>query len=203
MSELTTALRGRVVHGSYLVRLPPPVMSFYWKAWRRRAELDDVFSLGGATKPRELLPLLKAARGARQVVEVGTGTGWTTLSLALANPSCEIVTFDVVHQPERDAYLDLVDRSVTDRIEWVIAPGEVAPVGVDDVDFLFIDAAHDYASTVESFEAWKPRLSPGATVAFHDYDDPQWPGVTEAIRHLGIEPSGEAHHHLFVWRNAG
>ena len=63
MSTLSDALRGRAVHGYYLVQLPPPVSRFFIRAWRRRAELDDVFSLGGATKPRELLPLLKAASG--------------------------------------------------------------------------------------------------------------------------------------------
>ena len=41
-------------------------------------------------------------------------------------------------------------------------------------------------------------LSPGGVIAFHDYDDEDYPGVTEAVRELGLQ--GEARGHLYVWR---
>ena len=196
---LARALRVRIVHGKHLVRLPPPVLIFYLRAWRKRAEIDDGFSLAGAIKPRELAPLLRAAQGSTLAVEVGTGTGWTALALAVADPRRRVISFDSIRRPQRDAYLSLVNPSARSRVEFVTGPGEHAPPGPADVDLLFIDAAHDRASTLAAFYAWRPRLARGAAVAFHDFDDPQWPGVTEAIRDLGLR--GVAHHHLFVWRN--
>ncbi len=188
--------RGR--HGRHFAELPWPVTAFYLRAWRRRAELGDDFSLAGATKPRELAPLLRAAGDAELAVEVGTGTGWTSIALASAHPRRRVITFDVVDRPHRSAYLTLVDPSVAARIRFVQGPGEHVPDDVRDVGLLFIDGAHDRGSTLAAFAAWRPRLAPGAAVAFHDFDDPAWPGVTEAIRELGL--SGRARHHLFVWR---
>lgn len=197
--SLLDAVRARIVHGSYLPQLPPPVLLFYLRAWHMRERLDDAFSLGGATKPRELAPLLRAARGSTLAVEVGTGTGWTAIALAIADRRRRVISFDTVHRPERDAYMRLVGASVASRITFVAGPGQEVPEGISDVEFLFIDAAHDLDSTLEAFEAWRPRLARGATVAFHDFDDPQWPGVTYAIRNLGLR--GVARHHLFLWRN--
>jgi hypothetical protein len=37
--------------------------------------------------------------------------------------------------------------------------------------------------------------------AFHDFDEPLFPGVSEAIRELRLD--GQAHGHLFVWRKPG
>lgn len=68
---------------------------------------------------------------------------------------------------------------------------------MSDVDFLFIDATHDLESTRDAFLAWQGRLSEHAVVAFHDFNDPQWPGVTQAIQELGLR--GHARDHLFVW----
>jgi predicted O-methyltransferase YrrM len=196
--RILNALRGRVTHGLPMLVLPRAVRRFYWRAWRLRTRIDDDFSLGGATKPRELRPLLRAAGDAALAVEVGTGTGWTAIALALAQPGRRVLSFDPVVRAVRDDYLALAGPDVAARVTFVEGLGEDVPGDVDGVDFLFIDAAHDYESTRGAFEAWRPRLAPGAVVAFHDFDDPQWPGVTQAIRELGLR--GTAHHHLFVWR---
>jgi SAM-dependent methyltransferase len=197
--DIARGLRARAVHGPHLAELPPRVALFYMRAWRLRGRLGDTFSLAGATKPRELAPLLRAARGTRLAVEVGTGTGWTAIALALAAPARRVVSFDPVRRPERDHYVGLVDSTVADRIDFVDQPGEQVPEDLHDVDFLFIDAAHDRASTLGAFNAWRSRLAPGAAVAFHDFNDPRWPGVTQAIRELGLR--GHARDHLFVWRS--
>ncbi len=169
------------------------------KAWRLRGRLDDSFSLGGATKPRELAPLLKAAGGADLAVELGTGTGWTAIALAVAQPLRRVITIDPVRHPQRDAYARLVDTTVNDRIQWLDQDGAQVPDDVSDVGFLFIDSAHDEESTMRQFQAWRPRLASDAVVAFHDFNDPRWPGVTRAVRRLKLR--GFARHRLFVWQS--
>src|SRR6202171_1847861 len=69
------------------------------------------------------------------------------------------------------------------------------------IDFLYIDASHDYESVKADIEAGHPHVKPGGVIAGHDYGahmgDPEFPGVCRAVdeffpeRHL--EPES------FVW----
>ncbi len=59
---------------------------------------------------------------------------------------------------------------------------EAAAAFVGPVDFLFVDADHAYEAVRADIEAWFPRLSPGATVAFHDVL--YFPGVRRAVDEL-------------------
>ncbi len=63
---------------------------------------------------------------------------------------------------------------------------------------VFVDSAHDRASTVATVHAWRPALTPGGVMAFHDFDHPDWPGVREATETLGLR--GDVVGGLFVWR---
>lgn len=50
------------------------------------------------------------------------------------------------------------------------------------LDFVFIDAAHDYESVKSDILAWLPKVKPGGFLAGHDY--PTWPGVTRAVNEI-------------------
>jgi predicted O-methyltransferase YrrM len=57
----------------------------------RRREDDDLMT----NAPwRDLVELLKLSKGARLIVELGTGNAWTTHVLAADNRSARVVTFD-------------------------------------------------------------------------------------------------------------
>lgn len=47
-------------------------------------------------------------------------------------------------------------------------------------DFLYIDAAHDYASVSWDIRYWQTLLRPGGYIGGHDYTDAQ-PGVVRAV----------------------
>lgn len=69
---------------------------------------------------------------------------------------------------------------------WRMTSIEAAPKIADySLDFVYIDARHDYASVLEDLEAWYPKVRPGGIVAGHDYLDGQLPagdfGVKSAV----------------------
>jgi predicted O-methyltransferase YrrM len=40
----------------------------------------------------------------------------------------------------------------------------------ESIDFVFLDAGHDYESISADIEAWLPKVVPGGTLAGHDYE---------------------------------
>jgi len=48
------------------------------------------------------------------------------------------------------------------------------------IDFVFIDAAHDYASVTADILAWLPKVKKGGIIAGHDYT-PEWIEVMNAV----------------------
>lgn len=178
--------------------LPPKIAWFRTRAERVARRIGDDFSLLSVMRADELGHLITLARGRRFVVELGTGTAWTTVSLALADSARMVLSYDPVVWDTRERYLQLAG-SARERISLVQQPGESGPRPDDPpAELLFIDSSHDREQTLAEFAAWRDTLAPGAVVAFHDYDEPAYPGVTEAVRELGVE--GEAFGHLFVWR---
>jgi predicted O-methyltransferase YrrM len=178
-------------------RLPPRIALFYVRALALAVARRDRFTLASATRPDDLRALLELARGARSVAEIGTGPGWSSIALALAEPGRQIVSFDVEPRPV-ERYARLVPRSVRERIRFVLADGSDGAAGASEVDFVFIDSSHQLEETVATFEAWRPKLRSPGTVVFHDYGNPDYPGVEQAVAQLGLE--GEARGGVFVWR---
>jgi predicted O-methyltransferase YrrM len=179
-------------------RLPPRVALFYVAALALAVVRRDRFTLASATRPDDLEALLKLARDATSVAEIGTGPGWSSIAIALMQPDCRIVSFDIVPRPA-ERYARLVPRSVRERIRFVVGDGAGGAAGAPEVDFVFIDSSHQLEETVETFEAWRPKLRSPGTVVFHDYGNPDFPGVAQAVAQLGLE--GQAEGGVFVWRS--
>jgi predicted O-methyltransferase YrrM len=177
--------------------LPPRVAAFYARAERRARAAGDRFSLDSAARPEELGQLLRLARGRLRVAELGTGTAWTTVALALAEPRRTVMSFDPVARPERELYLALASPDALWRIRLEGVEGAAGAERSGDVDLLFVDSSHEREPTLAEIAAWRPHLAPGAVVAFHDWRHPDYPGVTEAVEELGLE--GEELGGLFVW----
>ena len=186
-------------HAAAFLRLPPRVAWFYGRACLLALARRDWWSLRAAAKPRELRALIRATRGRRRVVEVGTGTAWTAVALALADPERTVVTLDPTVHPEREGYLAIAGAGARERIELVQARAEDAGPAADGaVDVLFLDGSHAAKGVIDAFEAWRPRLARGAVVAIHDWGNPAYPGVREATTALGLD--GTSAGELYVWR---
>ena len=195
MGRLSLAARyyGRVL------RLPPYVASFYIRARRLASRTGDDFTIGSALPPQSIRPLMRAAGYSNHVVEIGTGTAWSTIVLALVQPQRLIISYDPIPRPERERYLALAGPEVRERIEFRAEPGEAGPhPGDSPADFVFVDGSHETERTVTTFEVWRTALAPGGAIAFHDYGNAAYPGVTEAIERMGLE--GEVVEDVFVWR---
>lgn len=178
--------------------LPPRVALFHARALAHALRIGDDFAVQSATRAADVALLLELAEGRRYVVELGTATGWTTAAFALADPTRNVLSFDPVVQEHRDDYLALLPARARERIELVRKPGVEGP---DDatgpVDLLFIDSTHERDATIAEVEAWRPRLRPGTVVVLHDYDNPAFPGVREAVEHLGL--GGAPRTGSYVW----
>lgn len=192
--------RGRrlALQAASLARLPRPVAAFWVRALRRARRDGDTWSIDVACRPAEMRVLLDALAGRRRVAEIGTAAAWTTCCLALAEPDREVHSWDVEAHPERERYLALLSPADRARVHLHDRPGGLGPADPPPVDAVFIDSSHELGETVSTFRTWEPALAAGGAIAFHDYDDDAYPGVTQAVRELGLR--GEARGHLFVWR---
>ena len=179
--------------------LPPRVARFQLRALRLARQLGDDFAWRSATRPADVKEILKLAAGRRRVAELGTATGWTAASLVLGDPLRSVVTFDPVVHEHRDAYLGLLDAPDRERIRLLQMPGvEGAAYLEHPVEFLFVDSTHDRAGTLAEVRAWQPHLARDALIVLHDYGNPAFPGVAEAVEELGLE--GDVRGGCFVSR---
>lgn len=193
-----TALSDAIERRRQLTGLPPNVALFFARARRLAARRGDDWSLASATGPRSLAHVLREARGHRRVVEIGTGTAWTAIACALADPARRVVSYDPVVRPERAWYLDLCGAG-RERIDLLNSPGERGPRGGDQpAGFVFVDGSHDRDRTIATFQAWRPAVEAGGAIAFHDWGNERYPGVSEAIGALGLR--GQVYGDVFVWR---
>lgn len=181
-----------------LARLPRPVATFWLRAMRCAQAEHDTWSIDVACRPAELRVLLDALCDAEQIAEVGTAAAWTTCCLTLARPGREVHSWDVEAHPERERYLALLSPADRARVHLHDRPGGLGPADPPAVDAVFIDSSHELEETVATFRTWEPALRPGGVAGFHDYADDAYPGVTQAVRELGLD--GEARGHLYVWR---
>jgi SAM-dependent methyltransferase len=179
--------------------VPPRVAWFYVRAWLTALRAGDRFTLDSATRPSDVSRLLELARGHAMTVELGTGTAWTTIALALADPARRVVSYDPEVRSQREHYLRLIPAEARARIELLTGPAEDVQPAAASVGFLFVDCSHDRETTAAAFTTWRPAVAPGGVVVFHDYDHPRYPGVREAVEQLGLQ--GTSSGGVFIWRS--
>ena len=120
-----------------------------------------------------LLELFVHAIGARRVLEIGTFTGYSALSMAAALPDDgHIDTCDIepTHVEVAERYIARSEHA--DKITVHVGPALESIERLEgDFDFVFIDA--DKANYDNYYEAVLPRLGPGGLIAI---DNTLWSG---------------------------
>ena len=135
-------------------------------------------------------------------VELGTwcGRSHAYLAVEIVNSGKEITAYSIDHWnglAHHDPPLPWSFESVADLFYKRLGPkmlnvarmirgksDETSSCFIDgSVDFVFIDAAHDYEHVKKDIAAWWPKMKSGGTFAGHDYfpNGKQWPGVAKAV----------------------
>ena len=147
----------------------------------------------------QFMRLLVELIGARRTVEVGTFTGYSSLSVALALPADgNLIACDISEEYTAIARRYWAEAGVADRIELRLGPavetldGLIADGGVGAYDFAFIDA--DKTNYDSYYERCLTLLRPGGLIAV---DNVLWNGAvadpedrtpdTQAIRALNAK----------------
>lgn len=88
--------------------------------------------------------------------------------------------FKLITKPSTEAALQFKDKSV---------------------DFVFIDANHDYEYVKEDILAWLPKIKEGGIIAGHDYHEigDGFPGVYKAVQEIFGERIDKKYLHEFCW----
>jgi caffeoyl-CoA O-methyltransferase len=162
IAEFKSIILTPQIYGYLLDQAEPPTAA-------QRAIIERTAALGGPAEmriPHEqgvFLTLLAQITGARRVVEVGTFTGYSALSLALGmDPGGTVITCDVSEEwtgIARDAW---EAAGVADRIDLRIGPAAQTLRALPrdaDIDLVFLDA--DKTGYLDYWEQLVPRVRPG------------------------------------------
>lgn len=110
---------------------------------------------------------------AKRILEIGTFTGYSSISMALAlEPDGRIITCDVNDETTSIARRYAEEAGVIDRIEYRTAPGLDSIAELEgEFELIFIDA--DKPNYLNYYEATLPKLAPGGVMIL---DNTLWSG---------------------------
>jgi hypothetical protein len=148
------------------------------------------------TYPNLYSNMVEIAAPKAHFVEVGVWKGRSASFLAteIIN-SGKIISLDLVdtwngseeHTPLQEDLYGIFMKNINPVISYVNIKrmeslSAAATYEDGTLDFVFIDAAHDYENVKADITAWLPKVKPGGYLAGHDY--PSWEGVVKAVDEL-------------------
>ncbi len=81
---------------------------------------------------------------------------------------------------------NVLDCGYGDSIQLIIADSLAASrlFGDASIDWVHLDAGHDYASVKADIQAWLPKVKRSGWLSGDDYDEVKWPEVVKAVNDL-------------------
>jgi hypothetical protein len=148
------------------------------------------------TYPNLYTHIVKAAPSTAHFVEVGVWKGRSAAFLAVEIiNSGKNITLDLVdtwegseeHLPLQYDLFEVFKKNISPvepyvNIKRMDSLSAALAYANRSLDFVFIDAAHDYESVKADILAWMPKIKSGGYLAGHDY--PTWEGVTKAVNEI-------------------
>lgn len=145
--------------------------------------IDYFKELGALTSRYEIYKILKKF-DSKRICEVGVDHGWNLTHLCKCDPELAVA----VDLWDISGYYDFYDLAFHERNYLEICRRSIEenrcilPIRMDSLkavslfsdsffDFIYIDAAHDYASVTKNITAWWRKLKPGGFMGGHDYFD--------------------------------
>ncbi|MEU6891999.1 O-methyltransferase [Streptomyces sp. NPDC046557] len=129
-------------------------------------KFPDVAGMQSAQEQGPLLAFLVRLTGARRIVEIGTFTGFSTLSMAQALPADgALIACDISEEWTEYGRQAWEEAGVADRIDLRIAPALEtlrAMPGEPHIDMAYIDA--DKENQIAYWEELVPRMRPGGLI---------------------------------------
>ena len=173
--------------------------------------IESALRIPGWMTDQELTWLATQAKSHTKILEIGSWMGRSTRALA-ENTSGTVTAVDtwecspgviqnreemrIAHRvfgdiPLSDGWLldafirnmDGLTNVETCQMRSLDAAARMATEGRA-FDMVFIDASHDYENVKADILAWSPLLIDGGLICGHDYNDSNWPGVTQAVDEL-------------------
>jgi Methyltransferase domain len=160
------------------------------RIWNARARFTYASSLAYVPARAELPAVLNRRRLFGDAAEIGVKLGkysdhllthWRGRRLISIDPWLEVdpaeyVDHSNVPQDVQEQYYgrtrELLGRHGSRSEIWRTTSVEAAERIADGtLDFVYIDARHDYESVMEDLAAWFPKVRPGGLIAGHDYMD--------------------------------
>jgi predicted O-methyltransferase YrrM len=163
--------------------------------------------LGFETAPEDLSALADLCRAVRRggyqtiAVEVGSWVGGSALAMARTNETMRVycvdtwegspgdVTGQLVDQLERGELYKMFLENIKEFHGSRIFPcrgtsaqwAKGLPATHQYVDLVFLDAGHTYEEVKQDIELWLPLIRPGGIICGHDYGDPGFPDIEQAV----------------------
>ncbi|MEN3313044.1 MAG: caffeoyl-CoA O-methyltransferase [Actinomycetota bacterium] len=146
----------------------------------------------------QFLRVLVRSLRARRILELGTFTGYSSISMALALPADgRVITCDVNEETNAIARRYAQEAGVEDRIDYRLGPALETIAQLDGpFDLVFIDA--DKPNYVNYYEATLPLLGDGGLIIVDNtlwsgrvVDDEDDEDTTRAIRELNDHVSAD------------
>lgn len=88
------------------------------------------------------------------------------------------------------------DKVITYRLQSIEA---VENFFDETLDWIFIDANHEYEYIRENLEIWTPKVRKGGIVSGHDYGNKKFPGIKKAVDEFVEEKKLNIISDCYVW----
>ena len=150
------------------------------------------------TNPNLYQKMVNNTNDTSHFVEVGVWKGRSAAFMAVEiNNSKKNIKFDCIDtwegSVEHQEYDIIVDKKLYDLfleniepVKNIITPIKMSSLDAvnlyddESLDFVFIDASHEYEDVKKDIIAWLPKVKVGGVLAGHDYSD-MWDGVVKAV----------------------